>query len=280
MTSRKFVAAVLMTALCALAAFAECTQEQIAALEKLDRDWATWGDNKNKAELEKLYADDFRNITPLAITGKKQAIEDTMNAPATPAGQEIMFDRYMITCTPTTATVTHRNTVKTMKDGKHSMAYSRSVHFFEKRNGRWQVVSSTGANMADDASVAVNTEFDGAKAYKNGNIAWFKEHLADNYISVGLDGKVSNKKEVLTAIQNNKMKFDKMKLSDLTVRQEGDMVLLSGIYHVKGTDANGKAMDMKTRFTRTLVKKDGDWVALASHASVVPESELVATNPN
>ena len=54
---------------------------------------------------------------------------------------KVVYDNYIIGCTPTTATVTHRNTVTQTDGGKDQTTYSRSVHVLEKRGDRWQVVS-------------------------------------------------------------------------------------------------------------------------------------------
>lgn len=269
--------AVIITAMSAIALAAQCSDANQAAFEKWDKDWAKYGDEKNRAELDKIYADDFASIGGLGVTGKKEAIEGTMNAPTPPVGQPaVQYDHYLISCTPNTATITHRNVVRNKKDGKHQVAYSRSVHFLEKRGGRWLAVSSTGNPMADDASMAVNTERDGAKAYKNRNVAWFERHLADNYIGIAPDGSTLNKAQVLENLKHDKTKYDVMKMTDIGVRQDGDTAVITGVYDVSGWTADGKPMAMKLRFTRTLVKKDDDWQAIASQTMVLSEPQMTA----
>lgn len=264
---------ILITALSALAISAQCSEAETKALEKLDRDWAKYGDTGNRAELEKIYADDFRAIGYLEVGGnKKETIDNTLNNTGSSAAQpETTYDNYVITCTPNTATITHRNTNRVMSGsgGKEYVNYSRSVHFLEKRGGRWQVVSMTGHAMADDSAVVMNTEIDGYKAYMRRDMDWFKNHTADNYIGTSMDGKTHNKMQMLEVIANDKNKYDSVKLTDAGVRVEGDMAVMTGVYDVKGQAADGKPMNMKMRFTRTLVKKDGRWQAVAGQTTAV-----------
>jgi len=56
-------------------------------------------------------------------------------------------DHYVITCTPLTATITHRNSF--IDPSTKLPAYSRSVHFLEKQGNSWKAVSNTGAALTD-----------------------------------------------------------------------------------------------------------------------------------
>ena len=270
MCLKKILAAVLLTSLSVIAVAAQCSDADKAALEKFDRDWAKHSDDKNRVELNKIYADDFAGIGFLAITDKKQAIDGTVNAPANQPTST--YDNYMISCTPNTATITHRNVTKQMADGKETVSYSRAIHVLEKRNGMWQVVSSTGHPMNEDSAVVFNKEMDGYQAFMRRDIAWFEKNTADNYSGISPDGKIHNKSQMLEAMKNDKAKYEMVKLSNVNITNEGDMAVITGVYHVKGMDAEGKPMEMKMRFTRTLAKKDGDWKAVASQATIMNDN--------
>lgn len=268
---KQVVLAVMVIAVSAVAVAAQCSDADQQALEKFDRDWGKHSDSKNRAALEQIYADDFMSIGLIEMTGKKEAIDNTMNADTTNQ-PDVSYDNYMITCTSNTATVTHRNVVKTMADGKESVSYGRSIHVLEKRNGRWQVVSTTGHPMNDDVATVMNKEMDGYQAYLRRDIEWFEKNTADNYIGINAEGKTHNKAQMIEIIKNDKNKYEMVKLSDVSVRNDGDMAVITGVYKIKGMSADGKPMKMKIRFTRTLARKDGNWQAIAGQSTIVNDN--------
>lgn len=275
---KKILLAVLLTALSTIAVSAQCSDAQTKALEKWDRDWAKHSDDGNRAELDKIYADDFAGIGFLAITDKKQAIDNTISGNAAPNQPVSTYDNYMISCTPNTATITHRNVTKSMADGKESVSYSRAIHFLEKRGKNWQVVSSTGHPMSDESALIFNKEMDGYQAYMRRDIGWFEQNTADNYMGIGLDGNMANKSQMIERMKNDKNKYESVRLSNVSIRNEGDMAVITGVYNIKAMDPAGKPMEMKMRFTRTLTKKDGDWKAIASQVTLMNDGPIASTN--
>lgn len=261
-----FFAIVFVICAFSFAAAAQCADA--AKLEALDRAWGKYSDEGNRAELEKIYADDFANISLLEITGKKDAIDNAVEN-AGSGSVEPRYDNYMISCTPNTATITHRFVTTSSANGKEVTNYGRAIHFLEKRDGRWQVVSSTGHAMNDDALMVLNKEMDGYQAYVRRDIEWFEKNTADNYVGVDMTGNTHNKSQMLDQIRNNKVKYESVKLSDVSIRNEGDMAVITGIYKVKGTMEDGSPMKAKLRFTRTLAKMDGVWKAVASQAVAI-----------
>ncbi len=268
----------MLIALCGMIAFGQCSDADKKALEALDKQWGEMSDKGDRAYLEKIYASDFAGIGFMNTTDRKQAIDGAIaqaeQAKTNPQDQpKPVYDTYVISCTPNTATITHRVAVRTKTDdGLYKNAYSRAIHFLEKRNGNWQVVSSTG-HPFEGGGHLVGKEIDGYKAYMKRDVAWFERNTADNYIGVGLNGQTVNKSQMLEAIKNDKNKYDSVKLSDVNVQMNGDMGVITGVYHIKGMDATGKPMEMKMRFTRTLAKEDdGKWRAIAGHSSVLNDN--------
>lgn len=254
---------------------AQCSEADKAALEKFDRHW---GDVNDRASLEKIYASDFISLGLVGTGNRQQAIDGAVNGAANPDpdAPEVILDNYIIGCTKLTATISHRVKLVFKTDGKESVAYSRALHFAEKRDGRWQVVSSTGHPVVDSGAL-IYKEIDGYTAFMNGDIDWFKKNLADNYMSVNMSGKSSNKAQSLESMSKDKNKYTSIKLSNVSTRLEGDMGIISGDYDIAGTDAYGKPISMKLRFTRTLAKKDGKWVAIASQATRIESAPPSAT---
>src|SRR5688572_27765335 len=122
----------------------QCSDAEKKTLEALDRAWSKAGLSGDKAALTNIYAEDYVGFPEM--DNKTAAINDTMSTfqrnKANPAGaNKVTYDHYRISCTPVSATITHRNTVWTPngEGGKPETFYARSVHVLEKRGGKWQV---------------------------------------------------------------------------------------------------------------------------------------------
>ena len=275
---RQFLSFCAVIVFCGMIAFGQCSEADKKALEALDKQWGALSDKGDRAALEKIYADEFAAIGFMNMTGKKQAIDNTIaqaeEAKANPQDQpKPAYDTYVISCTPNTATITHRVAVRSKTDdGQYKNSYSRAIHFLEKRNGNWQVVSSTG-HPIEGSGYLVSKEIDGYKAYMKRDVAWFDRNTADNYVGVGMNGQTYNKTQMLDRLKNDKNKYDSIKLSNVNVQMNGDVGVVTGVYHVKGMDTEGKPMEMKMRFTRTMAKEDdGVWRAVAGHTTVLNDN--------
>ena len=272
---KKIFVLIVLSLLTAITAAAQCSNADKKALEAFDRAWAEAGQKGDKAALMNIYADDFMALPNM--TGKKDAIDNTMTAfeesrtDPDPAPQAT-YDRYMISCTPVTATITHRNTFTAPSaDGKEPQTfYSRSIHFLEKRGGKWQVVSNAGGGALTDSQTLWYMEHDWSDAYEKKDTAWFERNFASDFrgISSG-SGKISNKKESIAAMLADKEVVDYSDLTELDVRVDGDTAVVTGMEHIKGKDEAGKAFDRKVRYTDVYKKRDGRWQVVAGQGTRV-----------
>ena len=174
-------------------------------------------------------------------------------------------DRFVITCTPTTATITHRSTA--INPTTKAVSYGRSIHFLERSGNTWKAVSSTGHAVTDQAQL-LYMEQDWNDASMNHDAAWTDR----NYASFASDvssrtGHMESKAEAVTSARTDKFKYDALELSDLVARVEGDVGIVTGINHVRGKDADGKAVDRRVRFTDTFIKRDGRWQVWATQGT-------------
>ena len=256
-------------------AFGQCSDADKKALEAFDRAWSVAGQNGDKAALMNIYADDYVGLP--AMEGKTAAINGTMATfernKANPAGaNNATYDHYMISCTPSSATVTHRNTVWTPngEGGKPGTFYSRSVHVLEKRGGKWQVVSNAG-NDLDDYAVLWYLEQDWNDAAPKRDKAWFEKNYAADFTGVSsVTGKLSNKAEDIADLMNDKGTLELTETTDMDIRIDGRTAIVTGIYRTKGKDDKGVAYDRKIRFTDTWIRRDGRWQAWASAGAIIP----------
>ena len=90
--------------------------------------------------------------------------------------------------------------------------------------------------------------------------------LADKFVNTGSDGKVSSKAEMLATAKATK--YDSVDYDDVKVTAFGNTAIATGGFTGKGTDAAGKPMDLRERWTDTWVKmRNGQWQCVASHQS-------------
>ena len=269
-----FVMFVLTFAL-AGSAFAECGSADRAALETFDRAWGDAGVKGDRNALMTILADDYTGFP--AMQNKMQNIDAAAAAAehdrANPENADkVSHDNYLISCTPASAVITHRNIVTTKfgTGGKEETFWTRSVHMLEKRGGKWQVVGNAG-NSLDDASVLAYMELDWNAADKNRDKSWFELNYAADYTSVGSsDGKMYSKAEDIADTMSSKRAVDTVDLSEVYVRVEGNTAVVTGVNHVVGRDDKNQPMDYRFRFTDTFIKRDGRWQAWATQGTRMP----------
>ena len=92
--------------------------------------------------------------------------------------------------------------------------------------------------------------------------------LSDKFVNTGSDGKVTNKTESLASAKATK--YDSASYDDMKVTAFGSAAVATGVFKAKGTDPEGKPLDVHERFTDTWVKgSKGQWQCVASHQSTV-----------
>lgn len=255
--------------------FGECAISDKKALEAFDHAWSEAGEKGDRAALNNILADDYVGL-PAMIT-KAQNIEDAMRAfeqnKTNPQNaDQFSSDNYLISCTPTTATITHRNKVTTKNGtgGKEETFYSRSVHFLEKRGGRWQAVSSANHSL-DDYGVLMYMEHDWSNADVKRDLSWYERNFAADFSGISSrTGKLSNKAEEIDGYKNDKSVTESAEPTDMNIRVEGNTAVVTGIYRTKGRDEKGQPFDRRIRYTDTFIKRDGRWQVWASQGTVIP----------
>ena len=266
---------VLFTLTMVLAAGAQCSDADKKALEQFDHAWGTASENGDRGALTPIYADDYIGMP--GMQGKAAAIDGTVKAAertkANPAGADkITYDNYRISCTANTATITHRNTIWTPDGtgGKPETFYTRSVHFLEKRDGKWQVVSNAGGGGLDDYDVVWYLEQDWNNAFWKKDGDWFKSTFTPDFRSISSSSAaITNKDEEIASITGDKSTYDLVETKDMNIRMDGNVALVTGIFHLKGKDEKGVAFDHNIRYTDTWVKRDGRWMAWSSHGTMM-----------
>jgi ketosteroid isomerase-like protein len=249
--------------------FAECSSADKKALEALDRSWGEASLKGDRAALEQIIASDYVGTNPGDTISRAEMIDNAVRsaerAKAHPQ-PAAAHDYYLIDCSPLTATITHRNK---WTDAAGKVGYSRSVHFLEKRGGRWQAVGNAGHPLSAAGAVAY-LELEWNDAEIKGDVAWFERHLADDVTTISSrTGKLTTKDEELAAMRTRKRAMSWAELKDLSVNMVGDTAIVTGINHVKGTGDDGKPYDRNVAFTDVWTNDGGVWKVKATQGTEV-----------
>lgn len=257
-------------------AFAQCSDADKKALEAFDRNWGEVTTRGDRAGMQAIFADDFQGLGPAATQGKTAAIDAAMATAernrANPAdAPRVVYDAYSISCTPNTATITHRNTVTVRgTGGKDETFQTRSVHVLEKRGGRWQAVANAGHGL-DDTAVLSYMERDWIDAALKKDPSWVERNYTSDASDISSrNGAIANKTQAVADMRDDKNTYQSIDLSDLNIRVDGNTAVVTSVNHFKGRDAQGKPVDRRARYTDVFVKRDGRWQVWATQGTPIP----------
>jgi ketosteroid isomerase-like protein len=93
--------------------------------------------------------------------------------------------------------------------------------------------------------------------------------LADTLVYTDYDGSFMNKSEYMKWIVSPGQKADHLYDEGISVQVYGDAAVATGIYRETGTN-KGKPYVVRSRFTDTWIKRDGVWLCVASHSTLIP----------
>jgi len=111
-------------------------------LISVDKEWGQAGGDT--AKLDKIIGDNLLAVgTKGEAQDKQQLIAENKATSAGVQNASYMPDEYKFEMlSPDVVVMTHRGTTKGMKDGKEVTESHRSLHVFQKRDDRWQVVAN------------------------------------------------------------------------------------------------------------------------------------------
>jgi ketosteroid isomerase-like protein len=272
---RCLVPAILLVMAASPSPAQQCSDAEKTRLQEFDRAWGDATTRGDRAQLQAIFADDYAGVTPNETQNKTTTIDAAVRAAerTRASGQNplpTVYDNYVITCTPTTAVVTHRNATTTRVNGREQTAYSRSVHVMEKRGGRWQVVGNSGHPLTD-SWVLLYMENDWNEAAKKKDVAWFERNFADDATEVSSrTGAVMTTAEAIASVRADNTVYESLDLSEPNVRVDGNTAVVTGVNRLRGRDEQGRPFDRRVRFTDTFIKRDGRWQVWASQATTIP----------
>ncbi len=270
---RRLLAPVIVGLAAASPAAAQCSNAEKQALEAIDHAWSEATTRGDRAQLQSIIADDYEGATITGTVNKTSTIDDAVRAAERnranpqPAARTV-YGNYVITCTPNSAVVTHLNTIIATVNGREQTSYSRSVHVFEKKGGRWQVVGNAGHPLTD-ASVLLYMESAWNDAIKSHDATWLERNLADDATDISRTGALQNKAAAIASMKSDKTTMESMELSEMSTRVAGNTAIVTGVYRERGREEQGRPFDRRIRFTDTWTRRDGRWQVWASQGTLI-----------
>jgi ketosteroid isomerase-like protein len=104
-------------------------------------------------------------------------------------------------------------------------------------------------------------------AYQERKINILSSLLADEFVITVEDGNTYSKAGYITHSADSSVRVEVAELSDLHVHLHGNLAVVTGAYHERGT-SNGKPYEYHDRLTDVWVKAGNTWQVFASHYSV------------
>lgn len=109
-------------------------------------------------------------------------------------------------------------------------------------------------------------------AYQAGDATWLERHLDREFTLTSSRGVVTTRADEVAELRSGRTKYDVFRNHGSRVRFYGDAAVVNGITSVKG-ESDGAPFEADFQFTDTYVKRDGEWVIVASHASRLAKSQ-------
>ena len=142
---------------------------------------------------------------------------------------------------------------------------------------KYQLMASVVAMFAIGAVMSASTRAEDAKAallqlerewneaLKTRNVAWFEQHFADDMTDISSgDGALHTKVEDIAALKADTTTHETLEFSNLHVRVEGNVGIVTGVNHLTGHDAQNQKFDVRLSFTDTYILRSGRWLVWAS----------------
>jgi ketosteroid isomerase-like protein len=147
-----------------------------------------------------------------------------------------------------------------------------------KRNLIWgllalvMVVSGAAAHAATssaDEQAVTTAEHQWLKSQQTNNVELLAPLLDDKVVETSEEGKVSAGKDAVLADAKSDT-WSSADYTDLKVTVFGHTAIATGTFIGKRTNAAGKPLDVRVRFTDTWVKMgNGKWLCVATHDSLL-----------
>jgi ketosteroid isomerase-like protein len=125
--------------------------------------------------------------------------------------------------------------------------------------------ASAGDAKADEAMILERIN-KACAAFEKGDVDYLIDFLDETFTLTDTRGQITTRAQNLDEVRKREPRYDVFRNHDMKVRVYGDSAVVTGITSIKGT-SGGTAFAVDVQFTDTLIKRDGKWRMVASHAS-------------
>jgi len=131
----------------------------------------------------------------------------------------------------------------------------------------WPSIFSVAQQKSDAASKVLAAEAKWNEAYKRNDVGALNSLLADDFIITVEDGSTFSKAGYIAYASEGVLRVEISEMSNLKVILHGDVAIVTGAYHEKGT-TKGKPYEYHDRLTDVWLNTDGKWQLIAAHYSI------------
>jgi ketosteroid isomerase-like protein len=125
-----------------------------------------------------------------------------------------------------------------------------------------------GAAQSDDASKLIAMENLWNQMQLAHDAPAMEKMIDENFVLTDYDGSLLSKTQFLAGIKDPSVQLTQEMSEGMKLHEHGSTVIVTGATKEKGTQ-NGKAFAHSGRFTDTWMKKNGQWVCVASQLGVI-----------
>lgn len=124
--------------------------------------------------------------------------------------------------------------------------------------------------MADNGQTIIELDRKRMDAMGAKDIAFLSEVLGDDLLYVHSSARLDTKESLIGNMQSGSTVYQSVIPSDVTARDFGDSVVLTGIARIK-VNSGGNAMNFGVRFTDIYAKRNGKWQMVVWQSTKLPE---------
>lgn len=125
-----------------------------------------------------------------------------------------------------------------------------------------------GTPQSEDASKLIAMENLWNQTQLNHDTGAMEKMIDENFVLTDYDGSLLNKAQFLASIKDPSVQLTLEMSEGMKLHEHGLTVVVTGATREKGTQ-DGKAFAHSGRFTDTWMKKNGQWVCVASQLGVI-----------